>query len=129
MRFTVGDTDATTYHLSDPEIEALLSTTQNPIMAAARAAQAIAAKYAACTDESGGGISKANSQLFEHYTKLAASLLTRGAKGSMRVPAVSQSAKDEDAQDEDLVQPYFTTEMHRNPRGRGLDEDNAEEDV
>jgi hypothetical protein len=121
VRLSIGDTDMAAPHLGDPEIEHFIALEPNGYFAAARAAEAIAAKFAACVDEGGGGISRSSSQVYDHYMTLAVQLRLRGARSSMRVPAVSESEKSADAQDVDLVPPYFTNGMHDNPRS-GLDE-------
>jgi hypothetical protein len=121
VRLEIGDTDMSAPHLGDPEIEHFIALEPNAYFAAARAAEAIAAKFAACVDESGGGISRSNAQVYEHYMALAGQLRLRGSRSSMRMTAASEDEKRADAQDADLVQPYFRRGQHDNPRS-GLDE-------
>jgi hypothetical protein len=127
VRLTIGDTDTANAQLSDPEIEHFLAEEGNELYAAARACEAIAAKNATCTDQSGGGISKSASQVYAHYMALALRLRTRGARATMRVPAVSVAAKEADRSDPDLVAPYFRLGMDDNPRAARESDDQLDD--
>jgi len=77
VRFLVGDVDEDEQLLSDEEIEYLLSQYSDSRMAAARAARAIAARFARQVDERVGDMALTLSQRVRHFTALADELESR----------------------------------------------------
>jgi len=82
VRFRTGDTDETDQLLQDEEINYLLSETTNVLLAASRAAKAIAAKFARQADKSVGSLSISLSQKAQAYMALAADLEKRALTSS-----------------------------------------------
>jgi hypothetical protein len=116
VRLLVGDTVCATAFLSDQEIEFFIQQEGDADFAAPCAAKAIAAKVARRVTQSAGGVAQTLSDLFKHYTDLAASLQ---AKANLNVTVyaggLSVAEKELDRQDRDLVQPYFERGQMRNP--------------
>ena len=122
VRFEVGDTDCTNAQLSDEEIKVLVDEGGSTLVAAAKAADTLAAKYAGRVDESIGGTSKSWSQRFEHYRALADRLRRRAGQAASPVAAVapyagglSDDEKSEDRIDTDLIPPVFAKDILRDP--------------
>jgi len=85
IRLLIGDTGGIEGKelLRDEEIEALLSMEGSTLLAAAAAAEAIAAKLAQRTDTSlPGGVRIAFGQRADHYLRLAQRLRDQAAEGS-----------------------------------------------
>jgi hypothetical protein len=117
VRFLVGDTDANSPLLQNEEIDYLISSESNIIMAAVAGCLAIAAHFSRLTDESVGDVSKSYGQRAEHYRDLAKSLRQRNAEMSVCPYAggISVSEKQNNAADTDRVSPSFTRELHDDP--------------
>lgn len=127
VRFLIGDVDPKGQHLSDAEIDFTLSQQGGNIMlAAAMAADAIAARLACCVDEKVGALSRSKSQCFEHYRELAITLRKQASEGlaGMFVGGSSHSRNEEAASDTDATQPYFFRGMLQFPGNR----DNSRDD-
>lgn len=77
IRFLIGDTDQTDQLLQDEEITYLLSETTNVLLAASRAARAIAAKFSRQADKAVGDLRVSLSQKAQAYMALAADLERR----------------------------------------------------
>ncbi len=77
VRFHIGDTDETDQLLQNEEIEYLLNETTNVLLAASRAAKAIAAKFARQADKAVGDLRVSLSQKSQAYFTLAADLEKR----------------------------------------------------
>lgn len=129
VRFLIGDTVVASPELSDYEVDYLLSLyPDDPLSAAARAAEALAGKYAKAVDKSVGNLRISNSQKAEGYRKLAAQLwrqATRGTfvPGSVVAPwagGISRSDKLARERDTDRVRPAFRRRLMEYPGG--LDE-------
>jgi hypothetical protein len=118
VRFLIGDTDFDDQQLSDEEIQFLLSQANgSAYLAAASAAEAIAAKYARLCSKSVGDLSYNYAQRQQHYERLARRLYIKAAEVAMPVAGgISQSDKRIVEQDADRVQPSFTVSLHDNPR-------------
>ena len=119
VRFHVGDTDCANLRLSDEEVQYLIDQAPTDLEASVLAAEFLAAHFAQQRDITTGRVSKSNSQIFEHYKRMAANLrvlaqnggLTTGAAG---VPVVAfrntgerRDADRTDRTDSDLKQPNF----------------------
>ncbi len=79
VRFRIGDTDAAAPKLSDEEIQQCIDEwPDNTDLAAANAAEAIAATFADGFDFQTDGQVFNRSQQTEHYTALAKTLRARG---------------------------------------------------
>jgi hypothetical protein len=120
VRFYVGDTEAEDPQIGDEEILFLLvDESGDLIRAAARTAEAIAAKYARQVDKSVGGLSLSAAVRQGHYLELAGQLRSTartgsGSGGGLPVPyagGISQTDKDAKASDPDRVPPAFTKDM------------------
>ena len=117
VRFYVGDTISADQQANDEEVEFLLVSENNdPIRAAARIAETIAAKYARQVDKSVGGLSLSAGRRQEKYESLAAKLWARAksAGGGLPVPysgGIRVSDKTTRETDTDRVQPIFTRDM------------------
>ncbi len=126
MRFLVGDVDPKGQLISDAEIDYTLDKQGGDVMlAAAMAADAIAARFACCVDETVGALSRSNSQKYKHFKELAVCLRKQASQGlaEMFVGGVSHSNNDTLASDADAVQPYFFRGMLQFPENRGSGDD------
>lgn len=122
VRFLVGDVDPKGQMLSDAEIDFTLDKQGGNIMlAAAMAADAIAARFACCVDESVGALSRSNSQKFKHFKELADCLRKEASQGlaEMFVGGASKSHNDLLRGDDGATQPYFFRGMLQFPENRG----------
>jgi len=82
VRFYIGDTDQTDQLLQDEEINFLLTETTNVLLAASRAAKAVAAKFSRQADKAVGDLRISLSQKAQAYTTLAADLEKRALTSS-----------------------------------------------
>ena len=113
VRLHIGDTECNQALLVDAEIDFFLAEEPDLYLAAARAAEAIAARFARDVQTSAAGLANASQQKFEHYMELASHLRRR----SMSIPVSTGSSKDallQDALDADLVQPVIFLGVHDN---------------
>lgn len=79
VRFKIGDTDASTPLLSDDEIaQCIVDWPDNVDMAAANAAEAIAAQFAGAYDFQTDGQAFTRSQQYANFKALADTLRARG---------------------------------------------------
>lgn len=119
--FLVGDTDTANQQLTDNEVNYLLvENSDNVLLAAADAAQALEAKYANKVDKSVGDLKLSLSHLRDHFAKLKKQLRDRalgvGDAAGIVPPhpyagGISTTDKDIDSGG-DLVQPRFKRGMH-----------------
>jgi len=119
VRFYLGDTNSQDQQLSDEEIAYLLSEeNDNPIRAAARGAENVAAYYARQVSKSVGGLSLSAGFRMANYQKLAERLWRRASmatNGSLAVPyagGISHADKDSREDNSDRVEPAFSRELH-----------------
>jgi hypothetical protein len=123
VRFLVGDTKALRPELTNVEINYLLAAESNdPIRAAARAAEMLAAKYTSEADEKRvGPLTLRNSIVSKatRYAKLAKALWSRSSSGSAAPFAGGVSALDKTTRisDPDRVHPAFNRGMMQYPLG------------
>lgn len=117
VRLLVGDTDADDWLLSDEEI-AVFTAAQpsNNYLAAAEAAQAIAAKFARKTSRAVGDLRMELQQRYEHYVALAEYLQRRGAAGVVPYAGgLSIDDKSDVDDDTDRVRPAFRIGLMDDP--------------
>jgi hypothetical protein len=132
VRFYIGDTDPDNEILSDDEITALLTETgDQPFLAAALAAEAIAARYARRVDKSVGDLHISNSQLSKQYRDLASQLRSRATLSGAAAPyagGISIADKQTVEANTDRVQPIFRRNLHDNPRAGKVTDSKAGRD-
>lgn len=118
IRFLIGDTDTDDQLVNDEEITYLLTVEGNTLLAAARAAESIAAKFSRLADRKIGDYSESYNQKSEAYLKLASRLSAQAAKsGSKPMPyagGLSRSDKKSRELDSDRVKPDFEKRMMEN---------------
>lgn len=114
VRWRTGDTNAAEPLQSDAELNAAIAETANRTLAAARACDAIAAKFARLYSQSlssPNGVTHSNNyaQKYEHYVALALAVRAEGAKATSAVAGgISLSDKAANAANLDLVpQPFW----------------------
>ena len=108
IRLLIGDTDASDPLLQDEEILSLLSLEGSVELAAARACDAIVARFSRLADVSAGGVSIQASQRAEAYRQRAAELRQRAFRGlTLYAGGRSWSEKVAAAADEDSIPPRF----------------------
>ena len=117
VRLYVGDTDTSDQLLQDEEIEFLIATEGATRLAAARAAEAIAAKFSRDADEAVGAISVKFSQKAIAYQTLSKKLEETydECAGIPIAGGISISDKDTQTSDSDRVKPSFHKDLHENP--------------
>jgi hypothetical protein len=115
VRFLVFDTDATEQLISDEEVLWLISEQSNVYMAAANAAEAIAAKFAKDLNRSAVGLSASPGNRGAFYLELAdklrAQISTTNRHGDIFVGGLSLDKKADLDADPDNVQPAFKVGM------------------
>lgn len=114
VRFLVGDTDENDQRIQDEEIDYILTKRTNDDLAAADAADAIAAGYARQVDTENEALAVKAGDRMKHFENLSRRL-RRGAFVSISVGGLSKSEKDAFKDDSDAVQPAFEVDMDKNP--------------
>lgn len=109
VRLLVGDTMQKDPLLQDEEIAFLLTQAPNTKLAASRAAEAIAAKYARQADQAIGDWHVTLSQRVQHYKELAKELAA-SAPITAYAGGIAQADRSSE-QDSSLSQPAFTRGM------------------
>ena len=111
VRFLVFDTDTNDQLLSNEEIAWLLSEQTNVYLAAANAAEVIAAKFAKDITRSAVGLSATVGNRAQFYLDLADTLRDQGGTTNQRAEVfaggLTVSGKDSLDSDSDAVQPSF----------------------
>lgn len=120
VRLTIGDTDVTNAMLQDEEITYYLTEEGgNVLQASARAAGAIAAKFARLVATSVGDVRVEAQQQFEHYRDMASDLSDQAVRhGGTAVPyAGGLTVTDVGTRRDntELVDPFFTRTTGDNP--------------
>ena len=118
VRLLIGDTDTAKKNFTDAEISWFLTEEPGSVyLAAALAAETLAAKYAGKVDKQVGDLKISNSQLGTHYTDLAKRLRSRNSSSKGRVYAGGISIADKDAERErsDRVKPAISIGMNDHP--------------
>ena len=100
--------------LTSDEVTFFLGEEHNVYMAAAAALEAVAKQAGNVRSKSVGALSITYAEA-EEFRNRASNLRARGsAHQTMTVGGLSKSQRDTYADDSDLVQPYFTSDMHKN---------------
>jgi cell division septum initiation protein DivIVA len=117
VRLYVGDTNAAAEQLTDSEVDFLLEDERDdPLRAAARAAEILAAKYASQAEEKRVGpltLANRRQSQADRYRQLAKALWSRASSGVAAPFAggISQSDKETRENDGDRVPPIFRRDM------------------
>lgn len=116
VRMRLADTSSTNYRLENEEIQAYLDTFGNKYLAAASAAEQVAAYYAGRSDKSVGKLSISQGSGSDRYGVLAKSLRREAALfGSVFAGGISRDDKTAERQDTDRVAPAFTVDQFDAP--------------
>ena len=108
VRLRIGDTVTADPLLTDEEIAALVTNEGDKHLAAAAAADTLAAQFARKVDKTVGKLSISNSQAFTHFSALAKRLRSEiTMTGGLYAGGISVSDKNEDKSDSDRVDPAF----------------------
>jgi hypothetical protein len=113
VRFLLGDTNSADQQLRDEEIAFVLLIENDDIYrAAARGAEALAAKYARAITKKIGSAWLESEKKAQHYRDLAKQLWYSAGVGSVVpwVGSISQAVKQVQENNEDNVSPFFTRE-------------------
>ncbi len=115
VRFLVGDTDSTDELVSDEEIAYAIVEESNNLLAAAKVAKAIMAKFARLVDKTVGDLKLNYSQRLAAYKELIEQLTERGTEsaGMPYSGGISISDKKTIRDNSDRVDPTFTRGMHQ----------------
>lgn len=124
VRYLIGDTDDCDFLLNDSEIQFALTLEGDIYLAAANAAEAIAAKFSRLSDEKVGQISISCSQKADHYKKLSDKLRAKAQLqfGAPYAGGISKCDKDRVEDDTDRVDPKFSKTIFENSRTIGPDQ-------
>jgi hypothetical protein len=128
VRFYIGDTNSAKPLFSDEEILFLLvEFSDDPLSAAAAAAEALAASFSRTTTKSIGSLSLSQGEMTRNYSELAEALWLRA--GGRKYPlhdlysgGLSKAEKETRDAEEDLPRPFFSREMLK-PTEASDDED------
>jgi hypothetical protein len=119
VRFLIGDTDAAAELISDEEIEFLLTVERNQYLAAARAAETIAATFTREVQASAEGMSFSGDALMDRYFELADRLRAMARKLTRLAPpyvgGISWAEREKADADPDKIPTHFRSHMHDNP--------------
>lgn len=117
VRYLVGDTDTSSQLTTDEEIAYAVAEEADNLMAAARVAKALAAKFARLADKAVGDLNISYSQRQEAYLNLAKELETRSNRSGAPPYAggISISDKETVVDNDDRVEPAFRKGMNDNP--------------
>lgn len=117
VRLILGDTDSTDVLLQDEEIDFFLTDEGSVEGAAARGAEAIAAKFSRRADVSIGDYSEKLNQVADHYFKLAEKIRKQESR-MFAIPyagGISKDDKETVRDNTDRVKPKFTKNIMQNP--------------
>lgn len=120
VRLYLGDT-AAPFALTDEEITWFLVTAEDDTLAAALlGAGAMAARFSKLVDASVGDVRKSYSQQYKHFAEVVARLTTDAGTAAAGAPipwagGISQSERESNAGDADLVPAYFHEGMDDRP--------------
>lgn len=123
VRLYLNDIDTNNQLVSDEVIAFLLTEEgDNPLLAAARAADVLAAKYSRMVSFSADGISFQADELQERFSALAKALRGQVGGGQLAAPYFGGASKREMAEDLfdfDLIPLHFGSHMHDHPGSGG----------
>jgi hypothetical protein len=114
VRFLVGDTDQANQLAQNEEIDWALTEAGDIYAAASLVAETIATSFAGRATKAIGDLKLGFTDQYERYIALSASLKKRlllNAK-AISAGAETESGKDLDEANTELIVPYFTREMH-----------------
>jgi hypothetical protein len=132
VRLLIGDNDSTDYVLRDVDIAFFLEeAAQNAYLAAAMAAEAIAAKYARLVTNSQSDVhgnhslTRNYSDRHKHYMDLAkrlekrrtSSVLEKMSLGGVYAGGISKADKETRQENDDRPETAFARDLHENVRG------------
>ena len=125
VRFLSGDTDTTDQLVTDAEIAYAIDQESNNLLAAAKIAKAIMAKFARLVDKSVGDLKLSYSQRLTAYKELIDQLTERGTEsaGTPYSGGISITDKNNREEDTDRVDPSFRRDLH------SIDEHYDDEDI
>jgi hypothetical protein len=114
VRFLVGDTDTTDQLVTDEEIAYAVAQEATNRGAAARVAQALAAKFARYVDKAVGDLRNAYSKRYDQFRTLASELSMDASTQSASAYCGGIGVDDKEAveEDTDRVEPAFSVGMH-----------------
>ncbi len=119
VRLLIGDTDTADQQLQDSEIDFYIATYGSALMAAGKAARALAAKYTRKADKEVGDLKIAYSQIAKNYFLLAEQLEAQagrtGSQVQIYVGGVSRSEKARVEANTDRSAPSFRRGQFDNP--------------
>lgn len=112
----LADTSSSNYRLENEEIQAYLDTYGNKYLAAASAAEQVAAYYGGRSDKTIGKLSISQGSGGARYQSLAKSLRREAALfGSVFAGGISRDDKEAERQDSDRVAPAFSVDQFDAP--------------
>ena len=116
VRFLIGDTDTGDQLLQDGEVNYCLGAEPNPMLAGARACEAISAKFARKVDRAVGDLKLQASQRSKQYRERAEELRRQGGLffATPYAGGISISDKEATEADTDRVKPFFFRGMEDN---------------
>ena len=127
VRANIGDTVSTAEKFSDEWINGMLAVISDVNTASAALCDQLAARYAGKVDVGGNGANKAQSQLFDHYTKLANRIRTLGPGdviggtsqrlGGLTVTGTKEAEFEDVATDDTYARGPFAVGQHAYPGG------------
>lgn len=114
VRFLVGDTDTTDQLVTDEEIAYAVAEEGNNLLAAAKVAKAIMAKFARLVDKSVGDLKLSYSQRLTAYKELVDQLTDRGmvSTGAPFAGGISITDKNNREDETDRVKPTIVRGIH-----------------
>lgn len=117
MRLRTGDTSSGDVLLDDGAIESLVTLEGNKELAAAAAADSIAAVFARKVDKAVGKLRISLTQASEHYFSLAERLRSEASMRNVSAYAggISRSDRDSELADTDRSGPQFSVGQFDNP--------------
>ena len=117
VRREIGDTNTNDQLLSNEEVNFALDQEGDSIAAAsARCCEWLMREYAKQADKTIGQLNIMLSQKSKRYEALATKLRKKGIKSALApyVGGLSETERDTDKDDTDLIQPIFTKDIFKN---------------
>lgn len=117
VRFKVGDTDSASFYLHDAEITAMITEGGNKYVGAVKACEGVIAKLARQVNTKVGPTSVDKSDRVKAYERLLVKLQKAAAMqigaGALYVGGISDTERETDKTDTDLIQPMFDRQFDR----------------
>lgn len=130
VRLLLGDTDNNDLDFTDAEIAWALATYGSAIMAAARLARGLAAKFAKQVDKAVGDLRISLSDRFKHFSDLADQLEDQATRGGDLKPAFfvgGTSIDDKQTREDDPDRPRPSFERGKFDSGREQKSGNSDD--